>query len=368
MVRTTFCNFIHSTKSLIPGKKRQKKSLILFLPDSLLQKIYKFLSPVDKVCLCLSCKTLFNLFSTILEHKEFAFPQLLKIKEPRKCINNQDVSRNQLLLRLETKEQLYCGACLKLHPRKSFNTPQAPNNQPLQRRCRQNAGIVDLCPCISLTGADRRNIIRLLENSTISDPTLGGRFDLIDDDEQGSYLLHRCSYATTNHWRTRLLMNVFIGLDRQLRVNTKYTLSSQSVPRVNRRAEPVFACPHTDLTMFAGWFRDSSKCKYCHTSFEGTSVSPATFEVTRMLGGCTRSESEVWLKQSRFTEEAWDDYLAFWRDSAAIRDGVRKDFRKRKAILARSREPARSGTMLSISRRRLPLNAKTPAYISAQTV
>jgi hypothetical protein len=353
-LKTTFRDFVHSTKSLVSGKRPQKKTPILFLPDLLLQKIHDNLSLVDQACLALSCKPFFNLFSTIAEHKELAFPRLLKIKDPRKCINRKDIPRNQLLLRLETKKWLYCGACLKLHPREKF---KLLTDKLLQRRCSKNAGIVDLCPCISLTGADRKKIIHILKFADVPDSTLGGRFELIHDEDMGSYLLHSCVYSATKHWKTSLSIFVGIDEDRRLVAHTMYRMCAQTYPRVNRRAEPVFACPHTDLTMLAGWFHGSRKCKYCETCSYGTArpnTNPATFEVIRVLGRCEGfeghegaethkvveshdwvdkkegakshevlkdrerleghedSESLDWFQQSRFTSETWEDYMAFW--------------------------------------------------------
>ena len=346
MIRNTLLDFIHSTKSLI--SRKSQKPPILFLPDCLLQKIYDNLHLVDKACLSLSCKTFFALFSMIIEHEEFSFPRLLKINDPRQCINRKDVLRNQLLLRLETKNWLYCGACLKLHPRKHFKTL---NDQPLQRRCREHAGVVDICPCISLTGADRKHIIRLLTDSNTSSGTFG-QFDTVWDGE-GTWLKHKCCYGISKHWMTILSLIVYIDDDGRLVVCTHYELYTLTMPRVNRRAEPVFACPHTDLTMWAGWFQSSTKCKHCETSFDGTSrpnLSPARFEVMRVLGSDKGLESTAWFRQSRFTNETFEEYLAFWRDSAAIRDHLRKEYKKRRARLRRCLESECSGTTLSRAR------------------
>jgi hypothetical protein len=322
----------------VPQKKPPKKTPILFLSESLLQQIHDNLPPIDKICLALSCKLFFNQFSKITEHKEFTFPHLLKIKDPRKCINRKEVPRNQLLLRLETKTWLYCGACLKLHRREQFKNPV--NEKPLQRRCSDYAGIVDLCPCISLTGADRKHIIHLL---TSDGSVSGGPFEIIREDE-GACLRHACDYSASRHWDTSLELYIGIDDDLQLVVSAFYFLYVKTRPRVNRRAEPVFACPHTDLTMLAGWFDGGRRCKYCETWIEGASgrsESPAVFEVIRLLGVCEglddcgvverqtllkdheglqglesmaaqQSESLEWFQQSRFTSEAWDDYMAFW--------------------------------------------------------
>lgn len=281
---------------------------IFRLPDILILKIYASLPIIDEACLSLTC-TRFNRIFDPTQDETFNFPRLLKLKNPRLCVNKIDVPRNRLLLRLETPTWLYCGVCLKLHPRKAFLNPDVRS---IQRRCRENAGIVDLCPCISLTPADRIRVIGLLTKTNLSDITLNGRFEF--NGKRGKVLLiHRCC-EKAKYWSTKVQLSLFIENGRLL-TQAVYTLDSLGDWRVNWGAEPVFGCPHTDLTLLAGYWEGEKKCAHCETTIQGTSSrnsNPATIEVTRILGEIKGPESASWLRQSRFTNESYDQYRIFW--------------------------------------------------------
>ncbi|CAG8888288.1 unnamed protein product [Penicillium egyptiacum] len=80
------CTKISSISSILSLSTRQRftrnRPAILSLQESVLHNIYKHLPLVDKACLSLSCKRLFNLFRTILKEKEFEFPRLLHLQIP----------------------------------------------------------------------------------------------------------------------------------------------------------------------------------------------------------------------------------------------------------------------------------------------
>lgn len=148
----------------ISPKKVPKYFAILSLDKRILQKIYQHLSLVDQVCLSLSCKDHFDLFRTIGKHKYLEFPRLLRIRNPILCVNSP--YGNQLLRRLENRRWAYCGECLnKLHPRKEFKR-RSLRQAALERCCTSYAGIVDLCPCISLTIRGRHKLIKILRSPT----------------------------------------------------------------------------------------------------------------------------------------------------------------------------------------------------------
>lgn len=311
-------------------KALRKEAPILLLPNILISKIFAYLLLIDRVCLLLTCKR-FQFLIDATKPKEFNFPRLLKIKNPRLCVNKANILRNQLLLRIETPSWLYCGACLKLHPRKAFSHPSVPS---IHRRCSDNAGIVDLCPCISLTAADRKNIIqslsvpstfnklkaqlrhiiRLFTNGNAPNPqiSLDGRFKIQEKDGL-SYLTHACC-ERAKYWKTNLQLFVFID-EEKLVVHAEYRLDSQRPRRRNWLAEPVFACPHKDITLLAGYLTGARMCTECDTLIEGTSrrnENPATISTQRVLGGIEESECSTWLRQSRFTDQTYDQYLIYW--------------------------------------------------------
>ncbi|KAJ5353314.1 hypothetical protein N7452_002288 [Penicillium brevicompactum] len=332
-------------------KAREKKMSILVLPNTLILELYTYLDPIDQACLSLTCKR-FHLLVGSNQHKQFKFPRLLKIKSPRLCVNRPEVPRNQLLLRLETSKWLYCAACLKLHPRKAFSKLSL---DPIQRRCRVNAGILDLCPCLSLTAGDRQNIIRILTRSNThsglegilgyltSRPTpdaltarLNGRLNLerIDLVRTGetAHLTHSCTQRA-KFWKTTIDLTIFIE-DKELVAQVSYILDSQQPKRRNWLAEPVFGCPHIDITMMAGYLKGEKLCTECKTAFVGTSEpneNPAIIYAQRELGGIADSECQTWFRQSRFTNEAYERYSVYWRDTATMikeRDERRAEVKK----------------------------------------
>lgn len=144
-------------------KKAPKYSVIPCLDERILEKIYQHLSLVDQVCLSLSCKDLFSLFGKIVKHKDLEFPRLLRIRIPILCVNSPHVLRNQLFLRLENHRWAYCAKCLKLHTRAQF-TKYSLGKSALERSCTFKAGIVDICPCISLTRRGRDRFIKILKS------------------------------------------------------------------------------------------------------------------------------------------------------------------------------------------------------------
>ncbi|OJJ51132.1 hypothetical protein ASPZODRAFT_322728 [Penicilliopsis zonata CBS 506.65] len=168
----------------IPYLQRKPKKTIplLAFSEDILYEIYECLPLVDQACLALSCKRLLSLFGKGLKQEEFAFPHLLRSRAPILCVNSAEVVRNQLLLRLETDTSAYCGRCLKLHPRHEFSPePSSPKkrgwwrksknktttiqtSQALEKSCTVYAGILDICPCTSLTLRGRGRIIDLLQS------------------------------------------------------------------------------------------------------------------------------------------------------------------------------------------------------------
>ncbi|RJE24759.1 hypothetical protein PHISCL_02904 [Aspergillus sclerotialis] len=57
-------------------RRKQKPNPLLNLPEDILCLIYSELPLLDKVCFSLSSKTLFNIFGSVVKHKEFEFPRL----------------------------------------------------------------------------------------------------------------------------------------------------------------------------------------------------------------------------------------------------------------------------------------------------
>lgn len=81
-----------------------------------------------------------------------------------------------LFAQLEDSKWACCGQCLKLHTRAEFDLVNL-SRRPSSRRCADWAGIVGLCPCITLTIQDRAHVVRFLTGMETDDPVVRRFFD-----------------------------------------------------------------------------------------------------------------------------------------------------------------------------------------------
>lgn len=295
-------------------KEAPRKPWISTLDEPALSKIFEKLSLIDQVCLSLSCKRFFKLFGAIAKREEILFPRLLHIGIPGLCVNNPEVLRNQLLVRLENDRWACCGRCLRLHPREEF-TEISLENPPLKRTCTPDAGIVDFCPCVSLTLRDRARVIELLQSSKRPLRDTYWPFHVFLDARGRPFLLHDC--VSTNAkagYRVIIRMVLFIESD-QLMMRALYVIDCfSSQPSL----EPVFVCPHVDL--FLALERDAMPdiCPHCGTKVEWypgpgppKHTSPLNMDVTRELGKCEWRGDYQWFKQCRINNR-YLSYRILW--------------------------------------------------------
>ncbi|EIT73656.1 hypothetical protein AO1008_04816 [Aspergillus oryzae 100-8] len=99
---------------------------LLNLPLDILFEIFPLLPLPSQVCLALSCKPLYRLFSSTLQDEQLAWPRLLACKTFRisDTLSSNEAPlispRTQVLLQLQDDWWLYCAACLKIQPRALF--------------------------------------------------------------------------------------------------------------------------------------------------------------------------------------------------------------------------------------------------------
>lgn len=179
-----------------------------------------------------------------MQHKDLEFSRLLRIKIPIPCVNCPYVQRNQLLLRLENHCWAYCVECLKLHPRKEYKR-RALRQPALERCCTPYAGIVDLCPFISLTIRGRDKLIRIRKPPAKPAKTELAPFEYKVDDRGMPSLSHVFSFSTVSDYNVQVALVLFIKETRQLCVTARYTLSFSS-SSAHPTAETTFDCPHRD--------------------------------------------------------------------------------------------------------------------------
>ena len=154
-------HILSRTISMIKPKRKLSD-----LPLELVEHIFSFLPLPSKVCLAISSKGFYRLFSHVLGANELRFP--LMPRNPLEYVSSEAYRlRITLLAQLEDRSWAYCGQCQKLHRRHEFH--KIPLRcAPWARSCATYAGIMDLCPCVSLTVRDRTRVIENLEGATFS--------------------------------------------------------------------------------------------------------------------------------------------------------------------------------------------------------
>ncbi|CAG8176456.1 unnamed protein product [Penicillium salamii] len=296
----------------------RRKNLILSLPDNVLVRIHEDLPIVDAVCLALTCKRLCSLFAATLKEKDFEFPRLLKLRNPLLCLNFSKITHNQLLLRLENLRWLYCGKCLKLHPKKEFDKDNRYWAPSLIRSCSRYAGIVDICPCAAWTIRDRDRAVKLLKSSSPSGTQFG---PFVFESEGRPRLEHTCHLGSNEKYDADVAISIYIDTSNHLLVHAKYVLRLTPL-YASILVEPLFSCPHFNLAGSS----TSSPISDCPSCLATISREPITennrtkvlFEVTRDLGSCESSDDSCWLKNCRLTGNKIWDATAQWLVKRAL--------------------------------------------------
>jgi hypothetical protein len=235
-----------------------------------------------------------------VKHKDFTFPRLLSIRVPILCSSSQDVPRKQLLLRLENHRWAYCSRCLKLHPRDQFEQDSL-KDPALRRACTYWAGIVDLCPCISLTVRERWHVIQHLRSPTPGVTQYGPfRLEFTRDEEPN--LLHNCSTGSKAGGKVDSILTLSLNTFGDLILSTQYTLQL-SPPDDYLKAEPFFTCPHQGLMPFETPVGDQEICWECGTRLimlpKHEDKTKGDFTMRRILGTSNWSPDPIWFANCR---------------------------------------------------------------------
>ncbi|RAL17277.1 putative RNA binding protein Pym [Aspergillus homomorphus CBS 101889] len=186
----------------------------------------------------------------------------------------------------------------KLHPRFEFdgyfNFQDFLADAPSSDVCTARAGIIDLCPCISLTARHKFRIARILAD------------------------LHKCEVL--NHPDADIALTTILNLNagrNRLLVRTQYHVRLRCGAQLPPSMQPFFACPHRSLLYFAhagSWHMD--ECLECGAQFTRDVghqwKREGYFTVTRDLGGTSWPPDEAWRVQCRSRDLAW--YHEFWKD------------------------------------------------------
>lgn len=273
-----------------------------YIPVELLQYIFSYLPLPSQVCLALSSKGLYALFSSVLRAKELRFP-LMPRNGKTYAISEECHLRMTLLTQLEDSRWACCAPCQKLHPRREFPRYELKESHPWERSCVNSAGIIDLCPCIALTLRDRTRIVEHLKREkTAKNRTLNhirkGLLSLKDDDGE-LYLLHRC----TAYSKFRIEIRLSLTDSGQLVSHARY---ETHLSVLNLRMDSVRVCCNGTLAECFDSPTSAHNCDVCRARMvDLTRHKPASAltaaQVTRYLG------RDEW-----FANQGWFEFEKQW--------------------------------------------------------
>ncbi|KAJ0414889.1 hypothetical protein BJY00DRAFT_318388 [Aspergillus carlsbadensis] len=317
---------------------------ILSLPEPVLRKIFDSLSSIDQVCILLACKKFHDTFEPtgVINRREFAFPRPgphphSQDNDPATATTTGTCSRTTLLIRLEDNRWKFCVACLRLHPKSEFSWFER-GKRPRERRCMPTAGIVDICPCMSLTFRARNKIAEYLRKKAAeSEPRLQG-----PDPSDGLHNPQRPPKPQNGMFRTAVDRNGDTGIRHRCRVldNSQITVDFNMVLVTNGRGWErqqllapeamamigtyeirgdiincdrtlkVFLCPHVELLehVRSGGERGNRSCcmridppeSNSKLAADGHSVAVRLY---RVLGNGNWPADGMWARQCRISHE-----------------------------------------------------------------
>ncbi|OQD62446.1 hypothetical protein PENPOL_c012G03791 [Penicillium polonicum] len=136
------------------------------IPAEILDLVYEQLPALEQIYLALTCKYLYTHFVSFLKVKALDHAKLLIPSEERLPLpHNAELEakpRIQLLRHLENERWKCCVVCMKLHQLSAFEPPRQFKKEPAghkcgfhDRDCMPFAGLVDICPCLSITFNER---------------------------------------------------------------------------------------------------------------------------------------------------------------------------------------------------------------------
>lgn len=292
----------------------------LDLPIELLQHIFSYLPLPSQVCLALSSKGLYALFNSVLGASELRFPAMPRNEESY-AMSEECYLRTTLLTQLEDSHWEFCVGCQKLHPCQEF--PESLLG--LKRSCSISAGIIDICPCISLTLRDRARVVEYLRSrgtansKRILNSIRNGSL-VLNKDRDGLYLLHTCHAYQNIQAEFKLSVtesNQLISCDRYQTLPAAVATDMDAVP----------ICCNQTLSFCFSRSTSITNCLLCRArtvtrtvALPGINANVRVARVTRYLGrdkGVIYHEpADPEEKHSKFLKELFQD-LALddpWRE------------------------------------------------------
>lgn len=256
-----------------------RESLLLNLLPELLEEIVEWLPTADRACLALTCKYFFFRYCSVHKAPELHSSRPVQGKKPILCANAEKQLPCSFLRRLENSRWKFCLECWKLHPRTKRQLPWRYECSECHLlhggRCVMDAGVVDICPCLSITYRDLLRLIgtvRGLEDCGSWDDADTYCEEALSRDSYHGVLAHQCQITDHPNTKAEISTKIFFGDEGNLIVQNDYLFKSF---KQTSEAKHTSTCPHGNTVKwlqsflkdagsgFAGYrnvFRDHFPC------------------------------------------------------------------------------------------------------------
>jgi hypothetical protein len=248
------------------------------LPSELVLEVSALLTPIDKLCFALTCRSLMALLDGKSLAKSAQFQHLkLWPSHPHACFHRD---RWYLLGRLEDSYWRRFSGCLKLHPFTEFTEADLAAEAEA-RLCifGSLASLVHLCPCITMTYRDKLRLIARLEQD---DPTNSRRW-------------HKCVQPYGSTAMVHIEYTAVLENNGHLVIQSQYEVVPITAERPWHLGFPqmgvALVCPHRDITSHCADLVEVAKyneswmtgiihpghptsitCQWCETTFTEASI------------------------------------------------------------------------------------------------
>ncbi|OJJ61365.1 hypothetical protein ASPSYDRAFT_87914 [Aspergillus sydowii CBS 593.65] len=313
---------------LLRRPSRTKPSLTA-LPNRLLIEIFQYLPLLDQASLALTCKSFHFIFNHVFENELFRFPRLYQLRLPNLYPNGiikLGRTRQQFLRRIQDKRVRYCAKCMKLHRRETFAQPTYNGPMIYREFCWTEAGVVDLCPCVSLTIHDKDRIVchlrRMAKGKSVVLKDGLERFFVLGScrgvvTTNGSLvsgrapthapaLVHCCAVSGHAFVEARVRTVLYIGRKDVLVAETEYEVSADARVMEWWSDDDGFADAHYNLL----WAMRTSEMGLLLDGQGEQRGGPkamrqVSFSVKRNLGSCELPADGYWSKQDRLMSPSY---------------------------------------------------------------
>lgn len=250
------------------GRRQRISYLVERVPREILDEIFGLLSKPDQVCLALSCKSLYVFFLSYLNAQDMS--QLFPRPRPEPgCYTDKLQARMQFLQQLGHRRWKYCDGCWKLHLHSAWHPLRHKWRSRRMPLCMPYAGLVDLCPCTTLSFYDKLQLMDTLRWNASGDPKARDyHYSNMEYDESGGYFQHECTFYA--HPAIKIAVMTRIHLDEY-----KQNICVQNKYHFTRRGESTsttvdLTWPYKKLHKWLRRFFQESSSSFTRPRYHGS--------------------------------------------------------------------------------------------------